>query len=241
MTIITIFKVHIFFYFVAFICFITGTFKDFIIFSSIIILHEFGHVLAAIVFEWKIEKIVLLPFGGITIFKELIEKSLIEELIIALAGPIIQIVFLLCFYDNSLFFNYNITILLFNLLPIYPLDGSRIMNVIFNYLFPYKKSHALSLVLSYIIFLTILILSVKKGILFLIVLLLIFIELLRETKKHNYYFNRFLLERYLYNFKFKKSKTINNYCQMKKQTKHIFKIGKKYYTERDFIRKRFDI
>ena len=35
-------------------------------------------------------------------------------------------------------------------------------------------------------------------------------------------------------------KNISKITQMKKQTKHIFKVGKMYYTEREIIRKIFD-
>ena len=43
-----------------------------------------------------------------------------------------------------LFKNYHYTLLCFNLLPIYPLDGGRILNCIINYLLPYKKGNKLS-------------------------------------------------------------------------------------------------
>ena len=58
-----IFKVHILFYIVALFCILIGFFKEFIIFSSIIIIHELGHIIGALIFKWKIEKVVLLPFG----------------------------------------------------------------------------------------------------------------------------------------------------------------------------------
>ena len=74
-----IFKIHPLFYLTAFICVITANFKNFIIFSSIIIVHELGHIIGAIIFKWKIDKVILLPFGGITIFQENIDKSLKEE------------------------------------------------------------------------------------------------------------------------------------------------------------------
>ena len=66
------------------------------------------------------------------------------------------------------------------------------------------------------------------------------VELFKEIIKHKYYFNKFLLERYLNNFNYKKHKVIKNINSMKKQTKHIFNINNKFYTEKEIIRKVFD-
>ena len=71
-------------------------------------------------------------------------------------------------------------------------------------------------------------------------MLFIVLEIIKEINKHNYYFNRFLLERYLYNNEYSKNKIIDNIKKMKKQTKHIFKINNKYFTEREIIRNLFD-
>ena len=102
-----IFKIHILFYITGLICFITGFFKNFIIFTSIILIHELGHITSALIFKWNIEKVIILPFGGITIFNERIDKSLLEEFIIAIMGPIFQIIFMIIFKENTLFYNYN--------------------------------------------------------------------------------------------------------------------------------------
>lgn len=234
-----IFKIHPLFYLTAFICVITANFKNFIIFSSIIIVHELGHIIGAIIFKWKIDRVILLPFGGITIFQENIDKSLKEEFIIAILGPLLQLVFYFLYSDNPTFNQYNLTILLFNLLPIYPLDGSKIINILFNEFISFKRSHILTIITSFITLLVV-ILSIKYNLLLYLILLFIVLEIIKEINKHNYYFNRFLLERYLYNNEYSKNKIIDNIKKMKKQTKHIFKINNKYFTEREIIRNLFD-
>ena len=234
-----IFKIHPLFYLTAFICVITANFKNFIIFSSIIIVHELGHIIGAIIFKWKIDKVILLPFGGITIFQENIDKSLKEEFIIAILGPLLQLVFYFLYSGNSIFNQYNLIILLFNLLPIYPLDGSKIVNILFNEFISFKRSHILTIITSFIT-LSVVILSIKYNLLLYLILLFIVLEIIKEINKHNYYFNRFLLERYLYNNEYSKNKIIDNIKKMKKQTKHIFKINNKYFTEREIIRNLFD-
>ena len=234
-----IFKIHPLFYLTAFICVITANFKNFIIFSSIIIVHELGHIIGAIIFKWKIDRVILLPFGGITIFQENIDKSLKEEFIIAILGPLLQIVFYFLYSGNPIFNQYNLIILLFNLLPIYPLDGSKIINILFSEFISFKRSHILTIITSFIT-LSVVILSIKYNLLLYLILLFIVLEIIKEINKHNYYFNRFLLERYLYNNEYSKSKIIDNIKKMKKQTKHIFKINNKYFTEREIIRNLFD-
>ena len=198
-----------------------------------------GHIVGAFIFSWKIDKVILLPFGGITIFQENIDKSLKEEFIIAILGPLFQITFYLLYRDNQIFNYYNLIILLFNLLPIYPLDGSKIVNILFNEFISFKKSHILTIIISFFT-LSIIILSIRHNILLYLILLFIFLKIIKEITKHNYYFNRFLLERYLFNNDYKKKKMINNIKKMKKQTKHIFKVNNKYYTEREIIRNLFD-
>ena len=239
LTIKNIFKIHPLFYLVAFVCFITANFKNFIIFSAIIIVHELGHILGAIIFKWKIDKIILLPFGGITIFQEDIDKSLKEEFIIAILGPLLQLTFYFLYRNNQIFNYYNLIILLFNLLPIYPLDGSKIVNILFNKFISFKKSHIVTIIIS-LLTLVIIILSIRYNILLYFILLFIVLEVFKEITKHNYYFNRFLLEKYLYNYNYKNKKIINNIKKMKKQTNHIFKINNKYYTEREIMRNLYE-
>ena len=72
---------------------ITGHFKGFIWFSLIIIIHEFGHILMGIIYGWKIEKVIILPFGALTIFHENLNRKIKEEFWIVVMGPLFQIVF----------------------------------------------------------------------------------------------------------------------------------------------------
>jgi len=236
-----IFKIHFLYYVFAFICFLTGQFKNFIIFSSIIIIHEFGHLSGAIIFKWNIKNVILLPFGGITIFEEQIDKPLLQEFIITILGPIFQIVFLVTFKGNIYFYYCNIAILLFNLLPIYPLDGSKLLNIFFNTIVPFKYSHVLTLLFSIVtIFFVIYISIFTYNFVFFLFAFFLVVEVIKEISKHNLYFNKFLLERYLYDSRYKKRKIIRKIEEMKKQTTHIFKIDNRYYTEKEIVAKRFD-
>ena len=119
-----IFKIHPFYYFFALISVLTGNFRNFILFSIIIIVHEFGHLFIALFLNWRVEEVLLLPFGGVTIFNEDLNRPMIEEALILICGPLLQIIFVYFFRNNNILVNYSNILLLFNLLPIYPLDGS---------------------------------------------------------------------------------------------------------------------
>lgn len=62
-------------------------------------------------YKWRIEKIIILPFGGLTIFNEFVNKRIKEEFVILILGPLFQITFyyLLLYLkiENNLFKNYN--------------------------------------------------------------------------------------------------------------------------------------
>ena len=82
------------------------------------------------------QKIQLLPFGGVAELEEHGNKSLKEELVVVIAGPIQHIWMMAIGYmlfeagwlhaELYYFFMWNnIIILAFNLLPIWPLDGGK--------------------------------------------------------------------------------------------------------------------
>lgn len=239
MKIISKIKIHIFFYLVALIAVITGLFKEFLILTSIIVIHEMGHVVAALYFKWNIDKIIILPFGGLTVFNEKINKSLNEELTILLSGPIFQVIYAII-YSDPLFLKYHYALLFFNMLPIHPLDGSKLVNILFNKVLPFKLSHVLTIYLSFLVI--ILCLTLRFNLLFMLILLLLIIDVIRELINHKYLFNKFLLERYFYHFNFKRNRIIKgqNYNKMFKDHKHLFYIENKYHSEKEMMSKMFD-
>ena len=221
---------------------ITGNFKVFFFFTIIIIIHELGHILSALYYNWQIEKIIILPFGALTIFHEKLNKPLKEEFIILIMGPLFQIIFTYFFVKNNNLLNYSNLILAFNLLPIHPLDGSKLLNIILNKLTNFKKSHIITI---YISFITIIIIVIKENfnLIFTIILLFITIKVVDEYKNHNIIFNKFLLERYTNKFNFKKKKIIKgiNLNKMKRDYKHIFYTNNHYHSEKEILKKKFDL
>lgn len=237
-----IFKIHFLFFIAAFIFFITGLFKDFIIFTSIIFIHELGHITIGLLFKWKIEKIIIFPFGGMTIFNQKINTSLKEEFIVAISGIIFQTIFLFVMNtDNYLFIKYYKLILIFNLLPIYPLDGAKILNILFNKMFCFKMSYYLTIIISIIISLIIYSLLINNfNLLLFLSITLLFTKIFKYYKDIDLVFNKFLFERYLYKIKYKKIKKINNLNKMYKEYTHLLFLNNNIIKEEDLLNKMFD-
>lgn len=228
--------IHLFTYIFLFLALLTGLIKELLIFLFILIIHELGHIIAAIILKWKIEKVKIMPFGIITIFNEYINRPMIEEFIILIMGPLFQLINLIIFKDIAPYFRYyNYGLFIFNMLPIYPLDGYKLFNIILNKFIPFKKALRISLTIS-ILCLTI---FIRKDLIYLVILLLLLKGIIKEYKNIDFTYNKFLLERYNHTFKFKKRRIIKNINKMYKDFLHLIMEDDKLITEKEYLQKRF--
>ncbi len=115
----------------------TAHFLEVVLLIGIIFIHEMGHAAAASFFSWRIKKITLLPFGGVAEMEEHGNRPLKEEAIVVLAGPLqhvwmvalAYVLFSLSLIPEDLYqliYSYNLMIFLFNLFPVWPLDGGKL-------------------------------------------------------------------------------------------------------------------
>lgn len=111
-------------------------------FIIFVLLHEIGHLLTGIVVGFVPKKFIIMPFGFKIKFKEIMTNKSTEQkkIIVAASGPILNLIIITIAIIFKLDLNIiyiNLTIALFNLLPIYPLDGGRILKSLLNI----KKGH----------------------------------------------------------------------------------------------------
>ena len=230
---------------------LTGYFHNLIIFTSIIIIHELGHFIAAKINKLNVEKIIVYPYGGLVKMNNLINTSINKDLLVAISGIIFQLIYFLIItvlykqglirdYIYELFNMYNKTILAFNILPIHPLDGSKILNLLLSKIIPYDKANKLNIFVSLIT--SIIIISInyyKFNYTTFLILGVILDNIIKYYKEIKYLFNKFLLERHIYKITYNKTKKISKLDNMYKDKYHIIKENNAYITEKQALSHKF--
>lgn len=233
---------------------LAGYFRDLIFFTSLILVHEFGHYLIGMSLGNRSAKIYIYPFGGLTKFDSFINQKIYHSFLISIAGIIFQMTFyyflFLLFKEGIIFSNsdfslikkYHYSMLMFNILPIIPLDGSKILECLLNKYFPYKISMYLLICISLISLLLFETISLPFfDYNYLIIGIILFSDIYKFKKNIKYNYSKFLLERYLYHFKFRKLKKIDKVSMMYQERRHLIYNNKKYVTEREILQKMFDL
>ncbi|MBU6462203.1 MAG: site-2 protease family protein [Bradyrhizobium sp.] len=121
---------------------LTGAVTAILLFVSVL-LHELGHSVIALWYKIPVRSITLFLFGGIAQI-EGEPPSAVAELLIAIAGPLVNLVLAVSFYTvqaavsglepllglTKYLAYINLALVLFNLIPGYPLDGGRVLRAI---------------------------------------------------------------------------------------------------------------
>lgn len=135
-----------------------------------VLAHEFGHVLAARRYGIATRDVTLLPIGGVASLEKMPEKPS-QEIIVALAGPAVNLIIAAILLlvtamggeglsvsqfaeleraQSSMFMQLaaaNISLVLFNLIPAFPMDGGRVLRAVLASRVGYvRATHAAALV-----------------------------------------------------------------------------------------------
>ena len=144
-------KINVLLCILFFFLFFLGYVENVILTFIVVLFHEGSHVVTAKLLHYNTENIELFPFGGVARIEESIAINPQHEIMIALAGPLFNFILALLGYqlmnifqrfdEMLIFFIYtNLIIGFFNLIPILPLDGGRIVRAYLAFLIGVKRS-----------------------------------------------------------------------------------------------------
>ncbi len=115
----------------------------FFICFGVVLVHELFHLFSALIVGVRVKSIIILPFGMTLRLDERVIRCPKKEILIAAAGPVSNVLMLICAEYalktqggnlNLLIFTVaNWSVLLLNLIPVPPLDGGRILRAIAIY------------------------------------------------------------------------------------------------------------
>lgn len=144
-----------------------GTFVQFLVgilsiavLFGVVLLHELGHSLMARRFGIQTKDITLLPIGGLARLERMPDKPR-QEFLVAIAGPAVNVVLAVAAFvvlavtrghgllpdevgfetdPIEQFYAVNVYLVLFNMLPAFPMDGGRVLRAILASWLPYAQA-----------------------------------------------------------------------------------------------------
>ena len=121
---------------------VTGRIFAFLIYTLVAVIHEFGHAAAAARLGYKLNRIVLLPYGAV-ISGDIRGLKFRDEINVALAGPLTNLACAVlfaalwwvfpetyAFTDTAMFASLSIAAV--NMIPCMPLDGGRVLKALLS-------------------------------------------------------------------------------------------------------------
>lgn len=112
--------------------------EQFFILYITVTIHECSHILMSKILNMNLEKIVFTPIGEIAVIENFESFEKWKRLLVTAAGPLVNLIlyFIFDFFQTEsamLYKKANLSIALFNLLPVFPLDGGRIVQILLDF------------------------------------------------------------------------------------------------------------
>ena len=169
------------------------------------LIHELGHLLCGVILDFEVENFEIMPLGFSVEFKpnvkdynKKIMKSnilTVKKLCINLAGPMANFIIIIVSYlfklQDIIIFS-NLIILIINMIPIYQLDGGRVLKNVLKLLLGNQKALKCTNTISNVAVIMLTIISsigiyYYKNIAILFAIIFVWLLILKENKKFNTY------------------------------------------------------
>lgn len=237
-------------YFLILLSLLAGYIKIMFIILIIVIVHELGHVFFFYIFKIKVVKVVIYPYGGVTFVDKKIHERIYKDVLISLGGIIFQVVLMGIFwllYRNNIIVHstlelsikYSLVIMIFNMLPIIPLDGSKLFLAVLSKFVSFKKSYILMILISVICLISFLLFNIVYKLNDIVIYIFLIFKLVEVIKEFKYVMNKFYLERVMYTHYYN---GIINYVEdigkLRIDKYYFFREGKRYVDEKKYIMKK---
>lgn len=229
---------------------LSGYIKNIMIILVIVLVHELGHVFFFSLFKMDIESIVIYPFGGVSKVNKKIHERIYKDILISLGGIIFQglliiVIYLLYKYSiivdstYNMYISYNKSIILFNLIPIIPLDGSKLLLSICSKYMSYRISYITMIFVGCLSLLLFILYNMIFKLNDIVVYLFLLVSLINCIKEYKYVKGKFYLERILYDNYY--NEIINDSFDIKDMRidkYYYYKNKDRYINEKDYILKK---
>lgn len=214
----------------------------------ILSIHESCHMLVAWIFHYKIELVTIYPFGFSADIPELGYGSIVKEICIIVAGPLSQVFLPMLFYGcmmqgwiSNSFYEYinmlNRSILVFNLLPIYPLDGGRLLQSFFHCVLRFKRAQRMTCYVSFVLLLILFCTQLMQGISGRLVQCFLMIQIVICYKQITHMQVKFYHYRYLHPVSY--PICMNRKRDLFRGRYNLMKIGNHYVREEAWLHHQF--
>lgn len=247
------------FYAMTLLAIMLGYLNEYMIFALTIIVHELGHLTMAFFYKWSLVELKFFAFGGVMEFKGELNKSNKEDFIISSGGILFNIITLIILYVvkenivSPIYMNFidyaiwaQLFVIIFNSIPLPPLDGSRMIHAILCQFISYKKVLQLIKRMNCILIITFIAITTLYNIRqFFVIVIFLSYSTIKYNKQIDYLFQRFLLQKSMYvNVDLPKKivKSSNDYWESKiyRGYLNIFEIKNRLYDEKKYLKLKYE-